>query len=49
LKKLSENGIPVDVDNLLEAVGDLEYKHAMGIPVSSKTVRKLEAQINRVV
>jgi hypothetical protein len=26
LKKLSEHGIPVDVDNLLQAVGDLEYK-----------------------
>lgn len=49
LKKLTEKGIPVDVDNLLEAVGDLEYKHSMGMPVSSKTVRKLEAQINRVI
>lgn len=49
LKKLSEKGIPVDVDNLLKAVGDLEYKQSMGIPVSSRTVRKLEAQINRVI
>jgi hypothetical protein len=43
LKKLSEKGIPVDVDNLLKAVGDLEYKQSMGVPVSSRTVRKLEA------
>lgn len=49
LKKLSEHGIPVDVDNLLQAVGDLEYKQSMGIPVTGKTVRKLEAQINRVI
>ena len=49
LKKLSEKGIPVDVDNLLKAVGDLEYKQSMGVPVSSRTVRKLEAQINRVI
>ena len=49
LKKLSEKGIPVDVDNLLKAVGDLEYKQSMGVPVSSRTVRKLEAQINKVI
>lgn len=49
LKKLSEKGIPVDVDNLLKAVGDLEYKQSMGVPVSSRTVRQLEAQINRVI
>lgn len=47
LKKLE--GIPVDVDNLMETVADLEYKQSMGIPVSSKTVRRVEAQINRVV
>lgn len=49
LKKLSEKGIPVDVDNLLQAVGDLEYKQSLGVPISSRTVRKLEAQINRVI
>ena len=49
LKKLAEKGIPVDVDNLLQAIGDLEYKQSLGIPVSSRTVRKLEAQINRVI
>lgn len=47
LKKLE--GIPVDVDNLMETVADLEYKQSMGIPVNSKTVRRIEAQINRVV
>lgn len=47
LKKLE--GIPVDVNNLMETVADLEYKQSMGIPVSSKTVRRVEAQINRVV
>jgi hypothetical protein len=33
----------------METVADLEYKQSMGIPVSSKTVRRVEAQINRVV
>lgn len=49
VKKLAEKGIPVDVDNLLQAIGDLEYKQSLGVPVSSRTVRKLEAQINRVI
>ena len=47
LKKLE--GIPVDVDNLMETIADLEYKQSLGIPVNSKTVRRIEAQINRVV
>lgn len=42
------NGIPVDVDNLMGVIADLEYKSSMGMPVSSKTVRSIEAQINRV-
>lgn len=46
LKKLE--GIPVDVDNLMETIADLEYKQSLGIPVNSKTVRRIEAQINRV-
>ena len=49
LKKLQEKGIPVDVSNLLETVGDLEYQVKMGMPVSSRSVRKIEAQINRVI
>lgn len=49
MKKLSEKGIPVDVDNLLSQIGELEYQQSLGIPISSRTVRKLEAQINRVV
>lgn len=47
LKKLE--GIPVDVDNLMETIADLEYKQSLGIPVNSKTVRRIEAQINRVI
>jgi hypothetical protein len=29
-------------------IADLEYKSSMGVPVSSKTVRSIEARINRV-
>lgn len=47
LKKL--DGIPVDVDNLMESIADIEHKQSMGMPVSSRTVRRVEAQINRVV
>lgn len=47
LKEL--RGIPVDVDDLMETIADIEYKASMGIPVSSKTVRSIEARINRVV
>jgi hypothetical protein len=47
LKEL--RGIPVDVDDLMETIADIEYKASMGIPVSSKTVRAIEARINRVV
>lgn len=49
IQKLSEKGIPVDVDNLLSQIGELEYQQSLGVPISSRTVRKLEAQINRVV
>lgn len=47
LKKL--DGIPVDVDNLMESIADIEHKQSIGMPVSSRTVRRVEAQINRVV
>lgn len=47
LKEL--RGIPVDVDDLMETIADIEYKASMGMPVSSKTVRSIEARINRVV
>lgn len=47
LKEL--RGIPVDVDDLMETIADVEHKAAMGMPVSSKTVRAIEARINRVV
>lgn len=47
LKKL--DGIPVDVDNLMESIADIEHKQSMGMPISSRTVRRVEAQINRVV
>ena len=49
IKKLQEKGIPVDVSNLLETIGNLEYQVKMGMPVSSRSVRKIEAQINRVI
>ena len=49
IEKLGEKGIPVDVDNLLDQISDLEYKQSLGIPISSRIVRKIEAQINRVV
>jgi hypothetical protein len=42
------NGIPVDVDDLMGVIADLEYKSSMGMPVSSKAVRSIEARINRV-
>lgn len=47
LKQL--NGIPVDVDNLMEQIADLEYKHSLGMPVSPRAVRSIQAGINRVV
>jgi hypothetical protein len=47
LKEL--RGIPVDVDDLMETIADVEHKASMGMPVSSKTVRAIEARINRVV
>lgn len=47
LKQLK--GIPVDVDDLMSTIADIEYKASMGMPVSSKTVRAIEARINQVV
>ena len=49
VKKLYETGIPTDVDDFLEKVGELEHKQSMGIPVSAGMVRKLEALGNRVI
>ena len=49
MEELYKHGIPVDVDNLVGIIGDLEYKQSMGLPVSSRAVRQIEARINRVV
>lgn len=46
LKQL--NGIPVDVDNLMESIADLEHQQSIGLPVSARTVRSIQANINRV-
>jgi hypothetical protein len=42
-------GIPVDVNSLMDTIADLEYKASLGIPISGKTVRAIEARINQVV
>jgi hypothetical protein len=33
----------------MSTIADIEYKASMGMPVSSKTVRAIEARINQVV
>lgn len=46
LKQLK--GIPVDVDNLMESIADLEYQQSLGMPISPRAVRSIQANINRV-
>lgn len=47
LKQLK--GIPVDVDNLMESIAEVEYQQSLGMPVSPRAVRSIQAGINRVV
>jgi hypothetical protein len=47
LKELK--GIPVDVDNLMGTIADLEYKQSLGIPVNAREVKAISSRINRVV
>ena len=47
LKQLK--GIPVDVDNLMESIAEIEYQQSLGMPVSPRAVRSIQAGINRVV
>lgn len=48
MKQLYAEGIPVDVDNLTQQIYEVERKISMGLPVNPRTVRTLEAGINRV-
>jgi hypothetical protein len=32
----------------MSTIADLEYKASLGVPISSKTVRAIEAKINQV-
>lgn len=49
LKDLRGHGIPVDYDAFMDQVSKLDQRMAAGLPVSSKAVRDLEAQANRVI
>ena len=48
MKQLYTDGIPVDVDNLVRQISEVEYKIGLGFPINPRTVRTLEANINRV-
>ena len=49
LKDLRGHGIPVDYDAFMDQVSKLDQRMAAGLPVSSKAIRDLEAQANRVI
>ena len=49
LKDLRGHGIPVDYDAFMDQVSKLDQRLAAGLPVSSKAIRNLEAQANRVI
>ena len=49
LKDLRGHGIPVDYDAFMDQVSKLDQRMAAGLPVSSKAIRNLEAQANRVI
>ena len=49
LKDLRGHGIPVDYDAFMDQVSKLDQRMAVGLPVSSKAIRDLEAQANRVI
>lgn len=49
LKDLRGHGIPVDYDAFMDQVSKLDQRMAIGLPVSSKAIRDLEAQANRVI
>ena len=49
LKDLRGHGIPVDYDAFMDQVSKLDQRMAAGLPVSSKVIRDLEAQANRVI
>lgn len=49
LKDLRGHGIPVDYDAFMNQVSKLDQRMAAGLPVSSKAIRDLEAQANRVI
>lgn len=49
LKDLRGHGIPVDYDAFMDQVSKLDQRMAAGLPVSSKAIRSLEAQANRVI
>lgn len=42
------NGMPIDVDNLVQKLADLESKMDRGMPVSKRQILSLTAEINRV-
>lgn len=47
--KLQENGIPVDVDNFMNKLADLEYDIDNGFGVNKRAIYSLQAQANRII
>lgn len=49
LQKLQENGIPVDVDNFMNKLADLETDIDRGLGVNKRAIYALQAQANRII
>lgn len=44
----SLNGLPVDVDQLVDEIANLEYRQSVGLPVSQSEIHQITKDINRV-
>lgn len=47
--KLQEKGIPVDVDNFMNELADIEREINMGLGVNKRALYSLQAQANRII
>lgn len=49
MNELSKKGIPVDVDNFVQKLSELERRIDMGLPISNRQIRSLQAYANQII